>query len=188
VGGVPVARAYYARFTASLVAGVVASLVGGVLMLVVMVVAFVAFRHTGILYALRPIGAFLYGDAMMRSPTAAMYAAATFYHLGICALWGIVFAFGATLLRADKSYGGALVVGLIIGLGSQIVDINLAAPAVMNRLWGHDIWTETVPPLYSWLSRLVFGVALVLSVPMFRRLWLRWSGRADLDADDPRFI
>ena len=64
IGGAPVTGAHYARLAASLVSGVVASLVGGVAMAVVMIVAFTTIRHTDLLYALRPIGAFLYGDRM----------------------------------------------------------------------------------------------------------------------------
>jgi hypothetical protein len=180
VGGAPVTTAHYARFSASLVSGFIASLVGGVAMAVVMVVAFMAFQHSSFLYALRPVGAFLYGDAMLTAPTPAMYVAATAFHLGICAIWGIIYAFAATLLRADKSYGGALVVGIIIGLASQIVDINLVTPSLMTSMWGQDLWTATVPPLYSWLGHLAFGVTFVIAPSMFRPLWLRWSGRPDV--------
>ena len=82
IGGAPVTTAHYARFSASLVAGFVASLVGGVAMAVVMVVAYMAFQHTSFLYALRPVGTFLYGDTMLTAPTPAMYVAATAFHFG----------------------------------------------------------------------------------------------------------
>lgn len=186
IGGAPVTTAHYARFSASLVSGFVTSLVGGVVMAVVMVVAFMAFQHTSLLYALRPIGAFLYGDRMLVAPTASMYVAATAFHFGVCAIWGIVFAFAATLLRADKSFGGSLVLGIVIGLASQIVDINLVTPRLMTSLWGQDLWSATVPPLYSWLGHLAFGVTFAMAPLLFRNLWLRWSGREDLTYDDPR--
>ena len=186
IGGAPVTIAYYARFSASLVSGFLTAMIGGVVMALVMVVAFMAFQHTTFLYALRPVGAFLFGDRMLVAPTASMYVAATAFHLGVCAVWGIVFAFAATLLRADKSYGGSLVLGIVIGLASQIVDINFVTPPLMNSLWGQDLWAATVPPLYSWLGHIVFGVAFVLAPALFRTLWLRWSGRSDLTYDDPR--
>jgi len=186
IGGAPVTTAHYARFSASLVAGFIASLIGGVVMAVVMVVAYMAFQHTSFLYALRPIGTFLYGDTMLTAPTPAMYVAATAFHFGIGAVCGIIFAFAATLLRVDGSVGGSLALGIVIGLASQIVDVNLVAPALQNRLWGTDLWTATVPPLYSWLGHIAFGLTFAIAPFMFRKLWLRWSGRSDLLYDDPR--
>ncbi len=186
IGGADVTTAHYARFAASLVSSFVAALLGGVLMALVMVVAYVAFRHTDVLYPLRPIGAFLYGDRMLTSPTAAMYVAAAAFHFGVCAIWGIVFAFAATLLRVDKSYGGALALGVVIGLAAEIIDVNLVAPALMRSLWGDDLWSATVPPLWSWLGHIVFGLSFVVMPAMFRGLWVRWSGRRDLAYDDPR--
>lgn len=186
IGGAPVTTAHYARFAASLVAGFCAALCAGAAMALVMIVAFVAFEHTPLLYALRPIGSYLFGDRMLTAPTAPMYLAAAAFHFGVCALWGIVFAFAATLLRVDKSIGGALALGLVVGLASQIVDIQLVTPPLMQQLWGHNLWAETVPPLASWVGHLVFGAGLALAPLWFRPLWLRWSGRDDLLAGDPR--
>jgi hypothetical protein len=186
IGGASVTTVYYARFSASLVSGLVASLVGGVAMAIVMVVAYMTMQHTSFLYPLRPIGAFLYGDRMLVAPSAGMYAAATGFHFGVCAIWGIVFAFAATLLRADKSFGGSLILGIVIGLASQIVDINFVTPPLMNSLWGQDLWTATVPPAYSWLGHVAFGLSFVIAPLIFRKLWVRWSGRGDVLYDDPR--
>lgn len=186
IGGAAVTTAHYARFAASLVSGFIAAMIGGVAMAIVMVVAFTAFRHTHLLYALKPIGAFLYGDRMFMAPSGAMYVAAAAFHFGVCAIWGIVFAFAATLIRADKSVGGSLVLGIVIGLASQIVDINFVAPAVMNTLWGEDLWTPTVPPAYSWLGHVAFGLSFAIAPLIFRGLWVRWSGRPDVAYDDPR--
>jgi hypothetical protein len=186
IGGAPVTTAHYARFAASLVSGVVASLIGGVVMAIVMVVAYMAFKHTSFLYPLRPIGTFLYGSAMLSRPTAGMYVAATLFHFGICVIWGIVYGIAATLLRVDKSVGGALTLGLIVGLASQIIDVNLVTPAFMARVWGYNLWADTVPPLYSWVAHVAFGATFAIAPLLFRNLWLRWSGRADLIASDPR--
>ena len=186
IGGVPVATAQSTRFAASLVSALVASLAGGVAMAIVMIVAFTAFQHTGFFYALRPIGSFLFGDRMLEAPTAAMYVGATAFHFGICLAWGIAFALVATLIRADKSIGGALVLGVVVGLFSQIVDIGLIAPPLQKALWGDDLWTATVPAAYSWLGHIAFGLTFVIAPLLFRPLWMRWSGRADVLADDPR--
>jgi hypothetical protein len=148
IGRTPVTTAHLARFAASLVSALVASLVGGVVMAVVMVVAFSAFEHTSVLYALRPIG--------------------TLFHFGICALWGIVFALAATLLRADRSVGGALILGIVIGLFSQIIDVDLVAPRLQGALWGHELWAATVPAAYRFVGHVAFGLTFVLA-PLFAR-------------------
>lgn len=177
-GGAALLTADYARFAASLVSGFIAALIGGVAMAIVMVVAFTALRHTSPWYALQPIGAFLYGDRMFVAPTGAMYAAATALHFGVCAVWGILFAFAATLIRADQSIGGSLVLGIVIALASQIIDIGFVAPAVMNALWGQDLWTPTVPPAYSWLGHVAFGLCFAVAPLFFRRLWPRFAAIA----------
>jgi hypothetical protein len=186
VGGAPVTTAHYARFSAVVLSGFLAAMIGGLVMAAVMVVAFTGFGRSDLSFALRPIGAFLYGDAMMLAPTTAMYLAAIALLLGVCALWGLVFAAAATLLRVDKSFSGALTIGLNIGLASQIIDVNLLTPPLMFRLWGHDLWSETVPPLYSWIAHVAFGMSFALAPAFFRTLWLRFSGRDDVLAGDPR--
>jgi hypothetical protein len=186
IGGTPVTTAYYARFSASLVSSFITAMIGGVVMAIVMVVAFVAFQHTSPLFPLRAVGTFLYGDLMLVAPTTTMYLAAAAFHLGVCAVWGIIFAFAATLLRVDLAVGGSLALGIIIGLGSHLIDVNMVAPALMQSLWGHDLWTATVPPLYGWLAHVAFGLCFALTPLIFRKLWLRFSGRQDLLAADPR--
>ena len=176
IGAAPVTRAHYARLGASLVSGVVASLVGGVAMAIVMIVAFTTIRHTSVLYALRPIGAFLYGDRMFWAPRPAMYVAAAALHFGVCALWGVVFALAATLLRAESSIGGALLVGIVIGLASEIIDVGFVAPSLMDSLWGEDLWTARVPAAYSWPGHVAFGLSFAVAPLVFRGLWARWSG------------
>ena len=58
----------------------------------------------------------------------------------------------------------------------------------MFNVWGHDIWTETVPPLYSWLGHVAFGFCFALTPLFFRRLWVRFGGRDEEEVmfDDPR--
>src|SRR5215831_12383761 len=123
IGGASVTTAHYARFSASLVSGFIAAMIGAVVMAIVMVVAYMVFQHSSLFYVLRPIGTFLYGDRILEAPTPAMYMAALAFHFGVCALWGIVFAFAATILRVDRSVGGSLALGVVIGLASQIIDV-----------------------------------------------------------------
>jgi hypothetical protein len=186
IGGADVTTVHHARFAASLFSGFVAAMIGGVAMAIVMVVAFVGFKHTEVTYALKPIGAFLFGDRMFTAPTPLMYAGAVAFHFGVCSIWGIVYGFAAALLRVDRSYGGAFALGVCIGLASQIVDVNLVAPVLMHGAWGDNLWAASVPPPWSWLGHLVFGISFVVAPAFFRPLWLRWSGRGDVLYDDPR--
>lgn len=50
----------------------------------------------------------------------------------------------------------------MVGLASQVVDVNLVMPAAMEALHGHDIWAEQVPAFWSWAAHLVFGLALAV--------------------------
>ena len=185
VGGAPVTTAHYARFAASLVAGVIASMIGATLMAVVMTVAFLRYDGRPIYYPLQIIGTFLFGDLSVIAPRWEIYPTAAALLFGTCAVWGIGYAFAATRLRVDKSIGASLVLGLVFGLASQLVDIDLIAPALMHRLWGHDLWIENVPPMFSWLGHVVFGLSLGSFPFIFRRLWIRFAGRKDLLAAHP---
>lgn len=79
--------------------------------------------------------------------------------IGICALWGVVFAFAATLLRAEASVGGALLIGVVIGLASDIFDVR-----------------TTTAPAWRWLGHVAFGLSVALAPLLFRGLWARRSG------------
>lgn len=185
MGGVNATAAHYARFSASLVSGVIGSMVGAIAMLLVMIVAFVAFAHTSAFYPLQIFGSYLFGDAALRSPTLLVLLGGLTFHLGTAAAWGIGFGFTAAVLRVDRSVGGSILLGLVVGLTAQLVEVNLITPALM-RPWGHDVWAANVPPLLSWVSHVVFGLGFAVTPFLFRDLWLRWSGRADLTVDDPR--
>jgi hypothetical protein len=185
VGGAPVTTAHYARFSASLVAGVIASMIGATLMAIVMIVAFTRYDGRPLYYPLEIVGTFLFGDISMLSPRWEIYPTAAALHFGVCAMWGMGYAFAATLLRVDKSIVYALLLGLVVGQTALLVDIDLIAPALQNRLWGHDLWTENVPPIFSWLAHVVFGLSLGFFPFVFRPLWIRFSGRQDLLAAHP---
>jgi hypothetical protein len=185
VGGAKVTTAHYARFSASLVSSVIASMVGAALMTIVLTVAFMRYEARPVYYPLQIIGTFLFGDLALKAPRWEIYPTAAALLFGVCAVWGIVYAFAATQLRVDKSVGGSVVLGLIIGLASQIVDVELITPTVMNRLWGNNLWAENVPPIFSWLGHIIFGLSFVVFPFVFRRLWIRYSGRKDLLAAHP---
>lgn len=185
VGGAPVTTAHYARFSASLTASVIASMSGAALSALVMVVAFMRFEGRPFFYPLQLVGTFLFGDLALSAPRWEIYPTAAAFHFGICAVWGIVYAFCATMLCVDKSIWGSLALGLVVGMAAKLVDVDLVAPSVMTRLWGHNLWAESVPPVFSWLGHIVFGVSLGVFPFVFRRLWIRFSGRKDLLAAHP---
>jgi len=53
-----------------------------------------------------------------------------------------------------------VVLGAVMGLASQLIDLNLLLPPAMKALHGHDIWAEQVPAFSSWAAHLVFGLGL----------------------------
>lgn len=185
VGGAPVTTAHYARFAASVVAGLIAAMMGAALMAVVMTVAFLRYDGRPLYYPLQLIGTFLFGDVSMIAPRWEIYPTAAALLFGTCGLWGLVYAFVASRLRVTASVGGALLLGVVVGLASQLVDIDLIAPALMNRMWGHDLWIENVPPVFSWLGHIMFGLMLGSYPFLFRSFWIRFSGRQDLLAAHP---
>lgn len=55
-----------------------------------------------------------------------------------------------------------IAIAVVVGIASQVVDVNLMVPRVMNALHGHDIWAEQVPAFWSWAAHLVFGLGLLV--------------------------
>ncbi|HZS40161.1 MAG TPA: hypothetical protein VFF06_25195 [Polyangia bacterium] len=188
VGGAPMTSVAPARWSASLLSGLIAGEIGAVVMAVVMAIAYAAiFQNAlGFTYPLNVIGAIRYGDVALVSLTPVGYLWALAFHLGVAAIWGLVFAVAATVLRCDKDRWAPIILGLAIGLAAQIVDVNIIGPGLLARLHGHDIWAEQVPPWVSWFSHVAFGLSFAAYGPIFRKLWLRFVGRDDLLARDPR--
>ena len=186
IGGTNVTTAHAARWSASMLSAFIASQVGGVLMALTLAGWFVVADNATLLHPLRVIATFRYGERAMYELTTSGFLWAAAFHAGVCAAWGILFGFLATTLRVDKSLWGPTVLGLAIGLGSQIVDVNIVTPVAMEALHGHDLWADHVPPAASWAAHLAFGLGFSSFTPIFRRLWLRWVGRGDLLAGDPR--
>ncbi len=91
-------------------------------------------------YALAPIGTVVFAVALA---------------------WGLVFGFAATLLRAEASFGAALVLGIVLGLAGDILDAALVPPSV--------------PPARSFLGHVAFGTAFVLAPLVVRVVQARWS-------------
>lgn len=186
VGGTHVTTAAAARWSASLLSALISAMVGGAVWLLAMMAWFAVVPRTPIQQPLNVIATLRYGEAALFSLPASGYLWALAFHLGLAALWGMLYGVLATALRVDKSAWAPLVLGVIIGLAAQIIDVNLLSPAVFGGLYGHDIWRENVAPAASWIAHVGFGLGFAVFPSVFRSLWLRFAGRQDILAEDPR--
>jgi hypothetical protein len=143
-----------------LAAGAIAGQIAGLVMAVVVMAVFTLFLGKGPLYPVQVIGSFVFGDAAIQGfHLPALLAGLVLHQAGPSLFWGL--AFGGIAYALDLRRGAAVVVvGAMVGLASQIVDVNLVMPAVMKALHGHDIWAEQVPAFWSWAAHLVFGLGL----------------------------
>lgn len=145
-----------------LISAVVTGQIAGLIMAVVVMAVFTIFLGKGPLYPVQVIGAFVFGDAALHGVhVPAILAGLLLHQLGPSLFWG--FAFGLAVHYLDVRKGAALLaLAVTIGLGSQLVDVNLILPPLLKGLHGHDIWAEEVPAFWSWAAHLVFGLGLVL--------------------------
>lgn len=144
----------------SLVAGLIAGQLSGLVMAVVMMAVFTLFLGKGPLFPVQVIGSILFGDAAVQGfHLPALLAGLILHQAGPSLLWGLVF--GGAGYALDVRRGSAvLLLGALIGLASQAIDVDLILPAAMRALHGHDLWAEQVPALWSWAAHLVFGLGL----------------------------
>lgn len=145
-----------------LAAGAIAGQISGLIMAVVMMAVFTVFLGKGPLYPVQVIGSLVFGDAALQGfHLPALLAGLVLHQAGPSLFWGLVF--GGVLYALDLRRGAPVVlIGAIIGLASQAVDVNLVIPAAMKLLHGHDIWAEQVPAFWSWAAHLVFGLGLAV--------------------------
>ncbi|HET9595130.1 MAG TPA: hypothetical protein VFP65_06100 [Anaeromyxobacteraceae bacterium] len=143
-------------------AGAIAGQISGLLMAVVVMAVFTIFLGKGPLYPVQVIGSFVFGDVAIQGfHLPAFLAGLVLHQAGPSLFWGVVF--GGVLYALDVRRGGAvLLVGAIVGLASQVIDVNVVVPAAMKALHGHDIWAEQVPAFWSWAAHLVFGLGLAV--------------------------
>jgi hypothetical protein len=158
IGGTNVTTANAARWSASMLASFLASQIAGAIMLAFLCSVYAVVYRAHLLQPLAILASFRYGEVALYFLSPVGYLWALGFHAGTCAIWGIVFGVLATLLRVDKSRWAPIALGLAIGLASQIVDVR------------------HVPGWVSWMSHVVFGLGFAAFTPIFRSLWLRWSG------------
>jgi hypothetical protein len=182
IGGTNVTTALSARWAASILAGLAASQIGAVVMLAFWAVFFgLAVGVPGV--PLQIIAAFAYG----RQPVPVLgYVWALAVLLGTSAMWGVVYSLLATALRIDKSRWAPVVLGLVVGLMAHVVGVNLLTPKLFWAMYGRNYWLESMAPVISWTGYVLFGLGFAAFPAIFRSLWLRFAGRRDLLADDPR--
>jgi len=156
--------------------GILAGQIAGLIMALVMMAVFTLFLGKGPLYPVQVIGSAVYGDAALQGFHAGAFIAGLLLHqLGPPLVWGSIF--GLAVHKLDAPQGGLLIAtAAVVGLASQVVDVNLILPPVMNALHGHNIWAEQVPAFWSWAAHLVFGLGLLVFPKIASRLGNRPSG------------
>jgi hypothetical protein len=138
-------------------------------MAVVVMAVFVVFLGKGPLYPVQVIGSLLFGDAALHGTNLAAIVAGLLLHQGGPALfWSLVFGLAVHAWRIDGTARLAAV-GVVIGVASQLVDVNLLLPPIMRALHGRDIWAAEVPAFWSWAAHVVYGLALGLAFTSVRR-------------------
>ncbi len=154
--------------------GAIAGQIARLIMALVIMLVFTLFLGKGPLYPVQVIGAFVFGDAALEGfHLGALLTGLVLHQLGPALIWGILF--GLVVNRLDVRTGSGLVALAIgVGLGSQIVDVDLVMGPAMRALHGHNIWAEQGPAFWSWAAHLVFGAALLV----FARIDSRFADRS----------
>jgi hypothetical protein len=186
IGGTDVTTAASARWAASLLSALASAMIGAGAWLLVLSAWFVTVPRATVGQALHVIATLRYGEGALLSMTPTQYLWAIAFHVGVAASWGVVYGLIATGLRVDKSAWAPLVLGVVVGLTAQIVDVGLLAPAAFGGLLGHNVWRENVSPVASWMAHVAFGLSFATFPSFFRDLWIRFAGRKDILAADPR--
>ena len=142
-----------------LVAGALAGQVAGLVMAVVMIAVFTLVLGTGPLYPVQVIGSLVFGEAALTGlHLPAVLAGLVLHQAGPSLAWGL--AFGALIHASGARRGALVMLGVVTGLLSQVVDVGVLVPIAMRALHGRDLWAEHVPAFWSWAAHLVFGLSL----------------------------
>lgn len=141
-------------------AGALAGQIAGLIMAVVVIAVFAVVLDTHPLFPVQVIGSFVFGQAALEGVHGgAVLAGLLLHQLGPALFWGVVF--GALVHSLGlRSRNQQLLAGVVIGLVSQVVDVHLLLPFLMDGLHGEDLWAQNVPVFWSWAGHVVYGVAL----------------------------
>ena len=153
-----------------LLAGIVTGQISGLIMAVVVMAVFTLFLGKGPLFPVQVIGSFVFGDAALNGfHLPAFLTGLVLHQLGPSLAWGIALGLAAKTFDI-RSGAGLVLLGLGIGVLSQVIDVNLVLSRAFVALHGHDIWAEQVPAFWSWAAHLVFGLGLLLYPAVDRKL------------------
>ena len=124
-------------------------------------------------FPVQVIGSLIYGpQALVGFHLPAFIAGLALHQLGPALFWGV--AFGAAINRFDiRGRENLFAWGLGFGALSQLVDVGLLVPALMQRLQGADLWAQNVPSIWSWAAHLAFGITLMVFPALRRGLFPR---------------
>ena len=156
-----------------LVASIVTGQIAGLIMAVVVMAVFTIFLGTGPLFPVQVIGSFIFGEAATTGFHLPALVAGLILHQGAAFAWSLVFSAANQL--APRGLAGAAVAGLIVGVASQVVDVNLIMPIAMKALHGQDLWARYVPAFWSWAAHVVFGLGFAVYPAVAARLGARRS-------------
>jgi len=156
-----------------LAGAVITGQISGLIMAVVMMAVFTIFLGKGPLYPVQVIGSFVFGDAALQGfHLPALLAGLVLHQLGPTLFWSVIFGLALHYMHI-RSGMALLMLGIVIGLISQFVDVNLILPVAFTSLHGHNIWAEQVPAFWSWAAHVVYGLGLGL----FPKIDARWGQR-----------
>lgn len=156
-------------FSEDIAPSVVAGQIAGLVMAVVVMLVFTLFLGKGPLHPVQVIGSLLFGEPALHGLHVGALVAGLVLHQGGPALfWSLVFGWALHRLGVEGS-ARLLALGIVIGVLSQLVDVNLILPPLMRGLHGRDLWAAEVPAVWSWAAHVVYGVTLALAYPPTRR-------------------
>lgn len=153
-----------------IVAAVLTGQVAGLIMAIAMVIVFAGVLDKPWYLPVQVIGSFALGDAALPGHfvPSAFVLGLVFHQLLASFGWSMVFGFAMS--RMEATWANALAVGVGIGVVSQVIDAQMVVPFLMRVFHGHDLWTENVPLMWSWVAHLAFGASFVLFTPIWKLL------------------
>jgi len=152
-----------------LVAALVAGQLAGVVMALSLIIVFSAIFGQPWFFPVQVIGSMVVGPSAVEGTFVwSAFAIGLVLHQLVSAVWSL--AFGVIVNRLSPTYFNVVFSGLTVGLISQVLDTRLLVPTVMLSVHQVNLWAENVPPLWSWVAHLLFGLSLTLFIPISRRV------------------
>ena len=169
--------------------GLVAGAIGGLLAAATLMTLATSTLVRGPGYPFQVLATFMVGDAAMRDGNLPAILLGFFFLMTVPVLvWSLVFGLCVTLFEVRRGWGLA-VASLLVAVVAQVVNNELVAPAWLVGLYGHDLWAELVPPSWSWIAHLAWGLGLNTFTWAYQALWgarpRNWARRRRTDPFDP---